>query len=523
MKTYKIILQSFFIASLLLYSCDEGFEQLNKDPNSATVEDFDPSYLFTTIQLQTAKYGSESGTSLHYCEGFVQHFASLSNVGIFNFHGDKYVYHKGNNEALWNSSYEVIKLIQDLIQNTKDKPEYNNLFQMTRIWKTIVFHRLTDTYGDVPYSEAGLAFYNQVYKPKYDTQQYIYDNMLEELEDATSKLNTSSITYGAADIVYNGDINKWKKLGYSMMLRLGMRLSKVAPEQAEIWVQKAHNGGLFSSNSDNLFIRATDADGTVEELSNGDSWILSISTREGGKISKTFFDFMNNNNDPRLRHTVAIYTNPADVNTKNTDPSKQKGLPNGLDRNTLPFDPSYDPAALGQEHQYSTVNRDVYAKLDGPRMFLTHAEVSFMQAEAVVRGWINGDAKEFYNQGVQSAMKNLAIYDNSATISDTEINDYLIKAPFVGTNNPDQALEQINTQYWAATFLNGYEAFSNVRRSGYPKLTPINYPDNETGGVFPRRMRYPEDQAVLNADSYKEAIARQGPNNYTSQVWWDKN
>jgi hypothetical protein len=521
MRIYKAGIASFVLIASLA-ACDKGFESLNKDPNAVTGDRFNPAYLLASAQLQTAKNGGETNTGLFYCEGFVQHFASLSNVGIFNFHGDKYVYHKGNNEALWFASYDIVKLLQDLIYNTQEVVEYNNLLQMSRIWRTVVFQRLTDLYGDVPYSEAGLAFYQHIYKPKYDSQKFIYEHMLAELEDATAKLNSDMPLYPSADIVYDGDIQKWKRLGYSMMLRLGMRLSKVEPENAKLWVQKAYNGGVFESNDDNLFIRGTDAEGTIEALSNADSWVLSVSTREGGKISKTFFDFLKNHHDPRLKHTVAVYTNPMDITTKNTDPAIQKGLPNGLDRNTLMADPSYDPDAPGQEHQYSGINRDVYGKLDGPRMFITHGEVALLLAEATVRGWIGGNAAEYYGTGVRSAMKNLSIYDPSALISDAEINEYLAENPFVGTQDLPAALEQINTQYWAATFMNGYEAFANVRRSGYPRLIPVNYPDNETGGLFPRRLRYPENEAVLNTDHYKEAVARQGIDNYITRLWWDK-
>lgn len=521
MRKYKAGI-AYLFAITLLSACDKGFENLNKDPNAVTSERFDPAYLLASAQLQTAKFESETQTSLYYGEGFVQHFASLSNVGIFNFHGDKYVFHKNNNEGLWYASYEVVKLLQDIIHNTQDNPEYNNLLQMSRIWKTVVFHRLTDMYGDVPYLESGLAFYQQIYKPKYDTQKAIYEHMLAELEDATAKLNANATLYPVADIVYDGDIQKWKKLGYSMMLRLGMRLSKVEPDNARSWVQKAYNGGVFESNADNMFVKGTDASGTIEDLSNGDSWILSVATRDAGKISATFVDFLKQHADPRLKHTVAVYTDPTDVSTKNTDPAIQKGLPNGLDRFTLVTHPSYDPNAPGQEHQYSGINRDVYAKLDGPRMFITHGEIALLLAEASLRNWISGDAAAYYQTGVHSAMKNLSIYDQSAIISDAEIDTYLANNPFVGTQDTEAALEQINTQYWAATFLNGYEAFSNVRRSGYPKLVPVNYPDNETGGLFPRRLRYPEDEAVLNTENYREAVSRQGTDNYITRLWWDK-
>lgn len=522
----KLSIYSMMVAGgmLLMTGCDNGFENLNKDPNAATANQFNPAFLFTTSQLNTAK-GDETG-SLFYGTCFVQQFASLSNVGIFDFHGDKYVYHKGNNEVLWKSTFNALngpaKLIQDAIELSRDKAEYHNLYQMTRIWRTVVYHRLTDMYGDVPYSEAAQGYYKQVYKPKYDSQKDIYYNMLSELEDAASKLDATKTVFASADIAYNGDVVKWKKLAYSMMLRLGMRLSKIEPATAESWVKKAYAGGVFASVDDNLMIKGTDKTGTLEALTNGDSWLLSVSTRSPGKIAKTYFDFLKSHNDPRLKYTVAVYTDPTNVATKNTDPAIQKGLPNGLDRITLVKDSSYDPNAKGQEHQYSGINRDIFAKLDGPRMFITYGETQLLLAEAAVRGWITASAADLYKAGVTGAMKNLQKYDASAVITDAEINTYLTGYPFVGTGDQAKALEQINTQFWAATFMNGYESFANYRRTGYPVLVPVNYPDNETGGTIPRRLRYPDDEPVLNEVNYNDAVSRQGADNYKTRVWWDK-
>lgn len=516
----NLLRNALLFCLLVLASCDQGFEELNKDPNAVTAEQFNPSFLLTTAQLRSAQ--GDHNTSLYYGTCFVQQMASLSNVGIFDYHGDKYVYHKGNNEALWNATYgNTAKLIEDIIFQTEGDEEFNNLRQMARIWRTIIYHRLTDMYGDIPYFESSRGYYDQIYKPKYDAQKDIYLDMLSELEDAVSKLDATKDNFSAADIAYEGDIAKWKKLGNSMMLRLGMRLSKVEPSTAETWVKKAVAGGVFTDNEDNLLISGTDATGTSADLANGMSWTISVGTRSPGKIAATFFNFLNDNNDPRLKHTVAVYTDPTNVATKNTDPAIQKGLPNGLDRQTLEADPSYNPNSAGQEHQYSGVNRSVYAKLDGPRMFITNAEVQYMMAEAALRGWISGDAGSYYETGVSEAMKMLQQYDQSATITDQEIATYLAAHPFAGTSNVEAALEQINTQYWAATFLNGYEAFSNVRRSGYPVLTPINYPDNETGGLFPGRLRYPDNEPVLNVENYNAAVSSQGADNYITHVWWD--
>src|SRR5690554_3916232 len=309
-------------------------------------------------------------------------------------------------------------------------------------------------------------------------------------------------------------------MGNSLMLRLAMRLSKADPAKAQEWVKKAFAKDLMQSNADNLKIKATDAEGTVEQLSNGASFMFATSAT--GQISATFFNFLKERNDPRLRHMVAVYTDPYDPSTKNDDPAIQKGLPNGLDRFTLENDPSFDPNHPAQENQYSTLNRDVYGKLDGYRMLLTYAETQLLLAEAAVRGWISGDAKTYYENGVRGDMQNVASYEPSAVITESEINEYLENNPYIGSNNQEAALEQINSQYWVATFMNGYEAFANYRRSGYPELVPVNYPDNETGGLRPGRLIYPKDEPLLNEENYNAAVARQGPDNFITHVWWDK-
>lgn len=515
---------SLFIASSMVFmsACDGDFEELNKDPNAATAEMFNPAYLFTSAQLFSSR--GDNGASLHYAEPFVQHFSTLSDAGTFDFFGDKYVYNKGGSETLWKNTFNAgtggTKLIEDVLTMSKDKPEISNLYNMARIWKAVIYHRLTDMYGDVPYTEANQGYYARNFKPKYDTQKDVYYSMLAELEDATGKLDASK---GAvtADIIYNGDITKWKKFGYSMMLRLGMRLQKVEPTIAESWVKKALAGGVFASVDDNAFVRFPDKTGAQTALVNDESWTLSVSGPSPGKISATYFNFLKSKNDPRLKYTVAVYSNPAQAATKNTDPAIQKGMPNGFNLTTIKTDPSWDNSK--DQHQYSGVNRDVYAKLDGPRMLITYGEVQFMLAEAVVRGWITGDAATYYKNGVTGAMKNVAKYEATAVITDAEINSYLTANPFVGIADKEKAFEQINTQYWAACFLNGLEAFANVRRSGYPKLTPINYfLGNETDGTYPRRLRYPEDEPVLNTENYNAAVTRQGPDTFKTRVWWDK-
>lgn len=521
MKSYiKYALGLLAIAGI--QACDSGFEEMNKNPYEATPEQFRPQYLFSTAQYRTFK-GDETA-SMYYGTTIAQQLASLSDRGIFDFFGDKYVYHESANDNLWTTTYDGIngpvKLVEDILYMTRGKEdEYHNLIQMNRIWRTIVYSRLTDLYGEVPYSEAGKGYYEQIFKPKYDSQKDIYTHMLSELEDATAKLDASKNNFAAADIAYKGDIQKWKRLGYSMMLRLGMRLSKVEPTTAAAWAKKAFDGGTLSSNTDNLIIRGTDAAGANANLVNGQSQMFKVGFVPG-KISATFFNHLKNNADPRLKFIPAVYSDWRNNNTKNTDPAIQKGLPNGLNRDTMEDDPSFNPTQ--NEHQYSGINRDIFAKLDGPRMFLTFAESQLLLAEAAVRGWISADAKSLYESAIAAGMKIYTTYDATAIITDSEIATYLAGEPFVGTADQEKAIEQINTEYWATTFLNGHETYANLRRSGYPKLVPVQYHDNDSNGMIPSRLRYPQSEMVYNKDSYEAAVARQGEDGFNTKIWWDK-
>ena len=140
-----------------------------------------------------------------------------------------------------------------------------------------------------------------------------------------------------------------------------------------------------------------------------------------------------------------------------------------------------------------------------------------MIAEAIERGWATGNAADHYNAGVRAAMEMYSIYDPSVEISSAEIDAYLAANPYDSAN----WAEQIGEQYWAATFLNFYETYANWRRTGYPELTPVDYPGNETNGTIPRRLRYPTSEAGNNPEGYNAALNNQGPDEFTTRMWWD--
>ena len=217
-----------------------------------------------------------------------------------------------------------------------------------------------------------------------------------------------------------------------------------------------------------------------------------------------------------------LYLSDADK-TQNTayvsTAAAQKGLPNGYDLSGRPgidvkFAPNYTSFP-----DYSSPNPNMI-KRTGPTFILTYAESELLLAEAAQRFGV-GNAADHYNKGVTAAMTYLTQYDPSMAVAPAEAATYLAAHPY----DASRALEQINTQYWAHTntMLDFYESWSNWRRTGYPALTPVNYPNNATGGTIPRRFPYPTGEITSNPDNYQAARATvPGGDFLTGRVYWDK-
>ena len=163
-------------------------------------------------------------------------------------------------------------------------------------------------------------------------------------------------------------------------------------------------------------------------------------------------------------------------------------------------------------------------RLDAPTLIMSYAEVQFILAEAAVKGWnVGGTAQKFYEDGVKAAMTVLTIFgDKVPAVTTAEYDAYILAHPFKTGGTEAQKIEQIITQKWIVLLFNGFEAFSEYRRTGYPVLVPVNDPTGETQGTIPRRLIYDQSELITNAANYKEAIARQGLDVMTTRVWWDK-
>jgi hypothetical protein len=303
---------------------------------------------------------------------------------------------------------------------------------------------------------------------------------------------------------------------------MAMRVSNVSSSLANEYVTKAVAGGVLQSNADNVWVPMATG---PSQWTNQNGISRAFFPGDGGQpsfLSKTLVDFLKGadhttaaDDDPRLMIIsggIADWSAAAWTPT-NTDPLAQKGMPNGFDQGMLD---ALEGKPVDQAKTYSRINF-LMLQLDDPYMIMNYGEVEFLLAEALQRNigsGISGTAEEHYNAGVRASMQMFTPYDASLTVSDATVDAYLAQYPY----GSRPALQMIGEQMWVNKFFNWWDAWSDWRRTGYPQLTPTNYPGNITNSTIPRRLRYPATEAASNQNYGTGATM---PDEYTTKVWWD--
>lgn len=491
---------------LATQSCTKNFDTLNINPNASTTPI--PQYIFTKAEYDgTARM-------LNFLLGAMQYTTSFNDVAGF---GSKYVLAQTQQTfAAFSSAYpnEINELVEVIKAAGTDASQVN-LVAEARIWRVYCFSRLTDLYGDIPYSQAGQGYNSSIFKPAYDAQKDIYADMLKELEQAATSLDAGKTTFGAADLIYGGNTSQWKKFAYSLMLRCAMRMTKVDIASAQSWATKAIAGGVILNDADIAKMpylasgQVINRNPLANDLWNNDYIAQNGTTNtEGGKYQEPFITYLKTNKDPRLGVVSIVYNS----GVADTTSSVQKGMLASLNAKPADF------------VTYSEPNPKTILLLGSPRLVFTAAESYFLLAEAASRGWYSAaTASSLYESGIAASMRQWAIIGgNAGAISDAQINTYINYHKFNSAGTLDQKMAQIYTQFWIGIFPDAQEVFATYRRTGYPALVPNNYVGNATGGKIFRRMLYPISEQNLNAASYAAAIARQGADELLTRMWWDK-
>lgn len=497
---------------VLMQSCTKGFQDTNTNPDAVSKPT--PQYIFSKALYDGI---NNSGNTQSLLLGHMQYTTSYNDVAGF---GSKYVAaQQSQSSSVFANSYSnQINEIGEVIKAVKDNPAQVNMYAVARIWKVFCYSRITDLYGDIPYSQAGQGYNSSVFQPAYDAQKDIYADMLKELEQAALALNTANTTtFGTSDLVYNGNTVLWKKFAYSLMLRLGMRMTKVDIAAAQSWVTKAIAGGVIMSYTDIAKVNYVGSGQDINKnpmalnMLNSD-YIKAdgLNNTEGGKYQQAFIDSLKYNNDPRLSVISVVYQS----GVANSTPAIQKGLPATIN--------GVKPADFGT---YSEPKQSTVLRVDAPMLIFTAAESYFLLAEAALRNWYAAETPiALYEKGIRAAMQQWDLSSGiTGTISSSQVDAYVAAHPLTAKGSTvDNQTEQIYTQFWLGIFPDAQEVFNNFRRTGYPKLVPNNYPGNATNGQFFRRFLYPVIEQTLNTKSYTAAVARQGADLFGTRIWWDK-
>ncbi|NLA50480.1 MAG: SusD/RagB family nutrient-binding outer membrane lipoprotein [Bacteroidales bacterium] len=518
MKT-RYIIASIFMLSVCITSCDKDFEEINKNPLLPT--SLDPMFMLAKAQ--------QMGTTMHHYEGSIIQQLNLV-IGGNEEGGNRNTVVESNMSSRFNFYYGNVKTLVDIINTLKDNPDRTNLFNMARIMKAYAFQILVDLYGDIPYNEAGLVYISGIDMPKYDNQEVIYADLEKELTEAVNELDPTKDKI-SGEIFFAGDISKWKKFGNSLLLRLGMRYTKIDETKAKSIVLTAtepQRGGVMTSNDDNVIIKWNSIQ------NNPITVFCNTGTRQNWHVGRPFTDFLYNNNDPRMPYSVCLYPVPAsasDPGTPNTNPADQIGCPYGYDEVTIVNDPYYPGTISAGVWKYSQFNRKTLGRVDSWQYLVTYAQTQLLLAEARYRDYIStGTAEEFYEAGIRAHMTQKDIWGTSGSaspITEAEITNYLAQPAI--SFDPDNGLKQINEQYWVACLMIWHEGWANFRRSGYPQLNPINFPgedyyaDADGGGDgFIHRLIYPFREYSSNQKNVQAAADRMSGDNVGIHLFWDK-
>ncbi len=480
MKKYIIA-----IGLISIFSCtDDHYEGLNVDPMSPS--DVPPTFLLTSASKSLFDQMVNTNVNTNIFRLVAQYWNETTYTGETNYD----LTERNINGRLWNELYtDVLFDLKDAKQKIADTPVTGSFPQEVKdnqiaiigLLEVYAWQVLVDTFGNVPYSEALLGLENTL--PKYDDAATIYTDLLSRISADIASINTSSESFGSDDIIYGGDSYKWKKFGASLKLKLAMQLADVNSSVSQTAVLEAVNAGLFTSNADNfsLFYLPTQPNNNPLYTD------LVLSNRTDFVAANTIVDYMNPLNDPRRPHYFA------------------ENMGAGV----------FIGAVYGNSSSYQLNSHagDILHTPDFPGTLLDYAEVEFLLAEAVERGFsVGGSAESHYNTAISASMEFWGV-----SLSDAAT--YLAQPDVAYSSAPGTWKEKIGKQFWIAMYNRGFEGWSHWRRLDAPTLNIAAFSQQNV----PHRYIYPVDEYTLNGENCNAAATAIGDDKLTTKLFWDVN
>lgn len=571
------------VAVLSFSACsDDHMEGINTDNTKTT--SIDPNAQLTTCLLQTYGDFGMMDTYRSYITGFAQYFAGGWNVS--NYAGSVHA-NDDQMRLIWDQYYSIaIKNLRDAIAHSADKPNLNAVLRIHRVYLLSV---LTDTYGDIPCLSINSGLEEGTATPKYDTQQEIYNFFFEELKACVAQLGTGTDNVTGDVTNYSGDTDKWKKYANSLRMRFAMRISDIDKDKAEVEFKAAAEdaAGYIAIADDDAYIKyqnspftlydgARDIDFRVNALG---EILYGQDPTSPTFICSTLFNYMKDNNDPRLYSICRHYNN---VKRSEIKPDKEGNVDltdevlaylkkNGKDEapcnpgaawwnNWINGPDNLDdvPTLAKLVRMYPEVGYEKnnfparmmrpflsidFCQPDRPGILFTSAEADFLMAEALTKGWtVSGTADDYFKTGIKAAIQllNKHYLTDDAIIAQADIDTYannIVAATPLDTVSVDKAREVINLQAWMLHMMNPAEGWANLRRADYPILadrtklekftSDFTYDDDNLN--TPVRLCYPILENKYNSKNYEEAIERirsinskgEYIDDWHKPLWWD--
>ncbi|HEA23491.1 MAG TPA: SusD/RagB family nutrient-binding outer membrane lipoprotein [Pricia antarctica] len=504
---------------LLSVACTKDFEEINQNPNFP--EQAASELLLPGVLRKMAYNWGNQGWE----EGFTvaQYGARLQFTS-----GDRYNWSPTNNPYF--DAYDSMRDIENIIRDTKDNPDGQNYYGVALIIKSWIYSYLTDAYGDVPYLDATKGLSDDNITPSFTPQAEIYEGMLADLKTANGLLTGANNISG--DILYGGDVLKWRKFSNSLRLRLLMRISEVDQATATAGMNEITNDlatyPIFEGNADAAVLQW-----------NSDNPQPKYDTRSGSfdevRLSQTLETRLKELNDRRL----VVYAQPTSnsekgIYSENLD--DYVGMPNGLDdAKALSYSPTGNPEESGSNYisrlgvllTCRACDVENASPTASQTIIMDYAELQFILAEARERNLIAvGETAAYYDNGIRASF---SYYLDRITaggwteigndLQNFDLEGYLEQADVSLGGSPDENLQKIALQKWIGLFYTGFEAWSDWRRTGMPEIVPGA--DAANGGVVPVRFQYPNEVKSTNQPNYEAAVSRQGPDGLNTKLWWD--
>lgn len=475
----NIISKGIFIAAtgLLLTACQDQLEEVNQNPNEAI--NAQPDYLLANAIKSNADLILGSDASMETSTLFIQHWAKIQYTDP-----DKYTVSITNVQNVWTNLYSQGLTDFEKVRKIGEETGNVNYQAVGLILKSWSFQLLTDLYGNIPYTEA--LKLETILTPKYDDQKDVYIGLLNDLKKAADLIDPAGNAI-SGDVVYNGNMIKWKKFANSLRLRIALRIADKDPATAKAVIAElaANKGALIASNDEiaQLVYLASPNQNPVSR---------DRETRDDYRVSKSVIDKLQELKDPRL----AVFAN----RTVDATPTGYVGVTNGL--------PADSAAKLG----FTKTSKlgDYFTAPTSPAVLVSYAEVLFNLAEAAQRGFTSDNAAELYKAAVTASLQQFKV-------GSADIAAYLAQ-PAVAYDAANYK-KSIGDQKWLALFSQGLEAFAEWRRLDYPQLKPAYA--GVLNGKIPSRLTYPTGEQALNGASYRAAVAAQGEDRLTTKLWFD--